>query len=31
MGEIGTDPAMAMSPALINTLAARVADLVVAP
>ena len=31
MGEVGTDPAAAMSPALINSLAARVADLVVAP
>lgn len=31
MGEVGTDPATAMSPALINTLAARVADLVAAP
>jgi hypothetical protein len=31
IGEIGTDPATAMSPAVINTLAARVADLVAAP
>ena len=31
MGEVGTDPAAAMSPAVINSLAARVADLVVAP
>lgn len=31
MGEVGTDPAAAMSPALINSLAARVADLVAAP
>jgi hypothetical protein len=31
MGEVGTDPATAYSPAMINTLAARVADLVVAP
>jgi hypothetical protein len=31
MGEVGTDPAAAMSPAVISTLAARIADLVVAP
>jgi hypothetical protein len=31
MGEVGTDPATAYSPAVINTLAARIADLVVAP
>ena len=31
MGEVGTDPATSFTPALINTLAARVADLVVAP
>jgi hypothetical protein len=31
MGEVGTDPASVMSPALINTLASRVADLVAAP
>jgi hypothetical protein len=31
LGEVGTDPAAAMSPALISSLAARVADLVVAP
>jgi hypothetical protein len=31
MGEVGTPPATTFSPAMINTLAARVADLVVAP
>jgi hypothetical protein len=31
MGEVGTDPAAVMSPALINTIASRVADLVAAP
>jgi hypothetical protein len=31
MGEVGTDPATAMSPAVINTLAARIADLVALP
>jgi hypothetical protein len=31
MGEVGTDPATSFTPALISSLAARVADLVVAP
>jgi hypothetical protein len=31
MGEVGTDPATSYTPALINSLAARVADLVAAP
>lgn len=31
MGEVGTDPAAAMSPGLISTLASRVADLIAAP
>jgi len=31
LGEVGSDPATAYSPAVINTIAARVADLVVAP
>jgi hypothetical protein len=31
MGEVGTDPATSYSPAMINTLASRVADLVAAP
>jgi hypothetical protein len=31
LGEVGTDPATSFTPAVINTLAARVADLVVAP
>ncbi|HEV8409316.1 MAG TPA: hypothetical protein VGQ30_02325 [Gemmatimonadaceae bacterium] len=31
LGEVGTDPATEMSPALINSLASRIADLVVAP
>jgi hypothetical protein len=31
MGEVGSDPATSMTPALINSLAARVADLVAAP
>ncbi len=31
LGEVGTDPATEYSPAMINTLASRIADLVVAP
>ena len=31
LGEVGTDPSTAMPPDLVNTLATRVANLIVAP
>jgi hypothetical protein len=31
LGEVGTDPATSMPPDLINTLATRVANLIIAP